>query len=134
MNHDHRDNDPSEEGSSSSSSRNVSTPDPFVPRVPGAPGYMTVGSGSTPEAAARLVSMLDDDSGYGGSLHDGQSSVPSWHSNIGEDRPSQSPTSVLPAGSGNSEHDRQRSHVMQLRYNQNKNALGRAIHGTIEKL
>jgi len=136
MNHDHHKPDPStpEESSSSSSRHHASTPDPFVPRVPGAPGYMTVGSGSTPEAAARLVSMLDNDSGYGGSLHDGQSSVPSWHSNIGEDRPSQSPTSILPAGSGNSEHDRQRSHVLQLRYNQNKNALGRAIHGTIDIL
>ena len=136
MNHDHRDTDPStpEESSSSSSRRNVSTPDPFVPRVPGAPGYMTVGSGSTPEAAARLVSMLDDDSGYGGSMHDGQSSGPSWHSNVGEDRPTQSPTAILPSGSSNSEHDRQRSHILQLRYNQNKNALGRAIHGTIDTL
>ncbi|KAH6625423.1 mitochondrial fusion GTPase protein [Boeremia exigua] len=134
MNHDHRATDPSTPEESSSSSRhNASTPDPFVPRVPGAPGYMTVGSGSTPEAAARLVSMLDDDSGYGGSLRDGQSAGPSWPAAIGEDQPSLSPT-TLPAASGNSEHDRQRSHVMQLRYNQNKNALGRAIHGTIETL
>ena len=41
---------------------------------------------------------------------------------------------MLSAGSGNAEHERQRSHVLQLRYNQNKNALGRAIAGTIETL
>lgn len=95
---------------------------------------MTVGGSSTPEAAARLVSMLDNDSGYGGSLHNGESSVSSWHSNIGEDRPSQSPTPILSGDPNSSEHDRQRSHVLQLRYNQNKNALGRAIHGTIDAL
>ena len=39
--------------------------------APSRPGYMTVGSGSTSEAASRLVSMLDNDSGYGGSLMDG---------------------------------------------------------------
>lgn len=84
------------------------------------PGYMTIGSGSTSEAAARLISMLDDDSGYGGSMADG----------ISEDRPTMTP--VLPGATG--EHERQRSHVMQLRYNQNKNALARAIHGTIDIL
>jgi GTPase SAR1 family protein len=129
MNNDHRATDPPTPGDDSSSSA-----DAFVPRLPGAPGYMTVGSGSTPEAAARLVSMLDDDSGYGGSLADGQSSIPSWHSNIGEDRPSQSPTALTPSGAGSADHDRQRSHVLQLRYNQNKNALARAIHGTIDTL
>jgi GTPase SAR1 family protein len=98
------------------------------------PGYMTVGGGSTPEAAARLVSMLDDDSGYGGSIQDGESAGRSWHSNIGEDRPSQSPTPLLNGESSSSAHDSQRSHVLQLRYNQNKNALGRAIHGTIDTL
>jgi GTPase SAR1 family protein len=95
------------------------------------PGYMTVGSGSTPEAAARLVSMLDEDSGYGGSMMEGDSGS-SWRANIGEDRPSPSP--VLNGESSSSEHDKQRSHVLQLRYNQNKNALGRAIHGTIDTL
>ncbi|KAF2126786.1 hypothetical protein P153DRAFT_321494 [Dothidotthia symphoricarpi CBS 119687] len=103
-------------------------------RSHGGPGYMTVGSGSTPEAAARLVSMLDDDSGYGGSLVDGQNGASSWHSHIGEDQPSQSPSAILPSESNASESDRQQSHVMQLRYNQNKNTLGRAIHGTIEAL
>ena len=92
---------------------------------------MTVGGGSTTsDAAARLVSMLDEDSGYGGSMQDGESSGMNWRSNVGEDRPS--PMSF--AGSGNAEVEKQRSHVLQLRYNQNKNALGRAIAGTIETL
>ncbi|KAL6708553.1 mitofusin [Coniothyrium glycines] len=111
-----------------------SSDDAYVPRRSMGPGYMTVGGSSTPEAAARLVSMLDDDSGYGGSMQDGEGAGRSWHSNIGEDRPSQSPTPVLAGESSSAEHDRQRSHVLQLRYNQNKNALGRAIHGTIETL
>ncbi|KAH3913728.1 hypothetical protein HBH56_106930 [Parastagonospora nodorum] len=98
-----------------------------------APGYMTVGSGSTPEAAARLVSMLDEDSGYGGSMMEGDSAS-SWRANIGEDRPSQPPSTILNGEASSSEHDKQRSHVLQLRYNQNKNALGRAIHGTIDTL
>ncbi|KAH9866190.1 hypothetical protein J1614_008755 [Plenodomus biglobosus] len=118
----------------SSSSRDGHTPDAFTPRRHIGPGYMTVGSGGTPEAAARLVSMLDDDSGYGGSLAEGEGANRSWHSTIGEDQPSQSPTPILNGESSSSEHDRQRSHVLQLRYNQNKNALGRAIHGTIDTL
>lgn len=98
------------------------------------PGYMTVGNGSTPEAAARLVSMLDEDSGYGGSMMEGEGSGSKWRGNIGEDMPSSSPTPILSGESSSSEHDKQRSHVLQLRYNQNKNALGRAIHGTIDTL
>jgi mitofusin len=96
---------------------------------------MTVGgSNTTSDAAARLVSMLDDDSGYGGSMQEGEGSASNWRPSIGEDRPSASPTPILPGQSGNAEHEKQRSHVLQLRYNQNKNALGRAIHGTIDTL
>ncbi|KAF2269881.1 hypothetical protein CC78DRAFT_539797 [Lojkania enalia] len=125
------------EGSSSypSDHRDSDISDPFIPRHGSVrPGYVTVGSGSTPEAAARLVSMLDHDSGYGGSLVDGDSSGPRWHPNLSEDRSTPPPTPILPGGTGNTEHDRQRSHVIQLRYNQNKNALGRAIHGTLDTL
>ncbi|KAF2867633.1 mitochondrial fusion GTPase protein [Massariosphaeria phaeospora] len=117
-------------GGSSSSQHDASSSDPssdsFAPRP--RPGYMTVGSGSTPEAAARLVSMLDD-SGYGGSIAD-----ESWHSGSNEDRPGSSLAPTLLGGTGSGEHDRQRSHILQMRYNQNKNALGRAIHGTIDTL
>ncbi|KAF1849317.1 uncharacterized protein K460DRAFT_279457 [Cucurbitaria berberidis CBS 394.84] len=123
--------DKSAEPGGSSSRRDAGSPDGYKPRRGTGPGYMTVGGSSTPEAAARLVSMLDDDSGYGGSLVDGETS---WRSRIGEDRPSQSPTPILPGEPNSSEHEKQRSHVLQLRYNQNKNALGRAIHGTIDTL
>ncbi|KAF1945913.1 hypothetical protein EJ02DRAFT_337350 [Clathrospora elynae] len=132
MNPDRPIDSPSTPGESSSSRDGES--DAYVPRRGPGPGYMTVGgSGSTSDAAARLVSMLDEDSGYG-SLKDGESSAMNWRANIGEDRPSPSPTSILAGGSGSAEHDRQRSHVLQLRYNQNKNALSRAIHGTIDTL
>ncbi|KAF2470171.1 mitochondrial fusion GTPase protein [Lindgomyces ingoldianus] len=127
-------NTPRSPEESSSSRRDVTPPsDPFVPR-PARPGYLTVGSGSTPEAAARLVNMLDHDSGYGGSLVNGETSGPSWHPNMGEDRPTPPLTPFLNGGVGSANYDRQRSHVLQLRYNQNKNVLARAIHGTIETL
>lgn len=80
------------------------------------------------------MSMLDQDSGYGGSIVDGDTSGRTWHPTIVEDRPTPPPTPILPGGTGSAEHDRQRSHVLQLRYNQNKNALARAIHGTIDTL
>jgi GTP-binding protein EngB required for normal cell division len=132
MNPDRRNKRSSKKGESSSSRDGAS--DDFVPRPNVGPGYMTVGGGNTTsDAAARLVSMLDEDSGYGGSLQDGESSGQNWRNNIGEDRPSPSPGPIL-NGSGNADVERQRSHVLQLRYNQNKNALGRAIHGTIETL
>lgn len=135
MNPNHDANHASSSGESSSSRSNArSSGEHSSSRRSLGPGYMTVGSGSTPEAAARLVSMLDDDSGYGGSMRDGENSAPRWHSHIGEDRPSLSPTSSMALSAGSTEHDKQRSHVLQLRYNQNKNALGRAIHGTIDLL
>jgi GTPase SAR1 family protein len=121
-------------GEPSSSRRGRSSGETTPNRRNGAPGYMTVGSGSTPEAAARLVSMLDNDSGYGGSMMDGEASGSSWRANIGEDQPSAPPTPIVAGESSPSEHEKQRSHVLQLRYNQNKNALGRAIHGTIDTL
>ncbi|KAF2122841.1 hypothetical protein BDV96DRAFT_481227 [Lophiotrema nucula] len=116
-----------------SSSEHRDGDDAFIPHA-ARPGYMTVGSGSTPEAAARLVSMLDDDSGYGGSIVDGDIANPRWRQSILEDRPTPPPTPIFNGGADHTEQDRQRSHIIQLRYNQNKNALGRAIHGTIDTL
>lgn len=124
MNPDKQSDNPSTPGASSSAGGDRDNGPP--------PGYMTVGSGSTPEAAARLISMLDHDSGYGGSMADGDSGR--WHGGIGEDRPSAPPAPIPGSSTASSEQDRQRSHVLQLRYNQNKNALGRAIHGTIDIL
>ncbi|CAI6332658.1 unnamed protein product [Periconia digitata] len=121
--------------SSDQQSQNPDTPGATSPNHSNAtPGYMTVGSGSTPEAAARLMSMLDQDSGYGGSLAEGEASGRSWHQGMGEDRPTPPPTEIFSGPAGNAEQEKQRSHVLQLRYNKNKNALARAIHGSIDML
>ena len=42
------------------------------------PGFMTVGTGSMSQNAERLTSMIGDDSGYGGSLNDGEASSSGW--------------------------------------------------------
>ena len=91
---------------------------------------MAVGSGSTSESAARLQAMLDDDSGYGGSMTDGDFES-GWHPGFTAD----SPIPMNVSGEG-SENDRRilAAHVHQLYYNQNKNTLGRAINRTVETL
>lgn len=57
---------------------------------------MTVGSGSTSESAARLQAMLDQDSGYGGSIADGDSVSSGWNPGMTEDRFTPSQTPVKP--------------------------------------
>ena len=91
---------------------------------------MTVGSGSTSESAAQLQAMLDGDSGYGGSMADGDFDR-GWHPGLTSDSPI--PMNVTGEGS---ESDRRilAAHVHQLYYNQNKNTLGRAINRTVETL
>lgn len=101
------------------------------------PSYMTVGTGSVSESASRLAAMLDDDSGYGGSIADGTSARSGWHPGITEDRPTPSHTPVLPGESNSaSEHERRTlaSHIHQLFYNQNRSALARSIGRTVETL
>lgn len=100
------------------------------------PQYMTVGSGSTSESAARLQAILDEDSGYGGSMAGDENRENAWHPGPSQDRftPSHTP---MGAGDGNSsEHERKAlaSHVHQLFYNQNRTALGRAINQTVETM
>ena len=122
-------------GGSSSSSKNAEQPSSSTPRHQHArPNYLTVGSGSTSEHAAHLQALLDDDSGYGGSLADGESFSNSWHPGITEDRPT--PPAFSPGNNPNSEGDRRTlaSHIHQLYYNQNKSALGRAITRTVDTL
>lgn len=51
------------------------------------PSYMTVGSGPASESAKRLATMLDNDSGYGGSIADSDSMSQGWHPGLTEDRP-----------------------------------------------
>jgi mitofusin len=92
---------------------------------------MTVGAGSTSESAARLQAILDEDSGYGGSMTGDENA---WHPGPSQDRFTPAHT---PAGAGDaSEHEKKAlaSHVHQLFYNQNRTALGRAINQTVETM
>lgn len=119
---------PSGAGSSSSS----------APRhAPTRPQYMTVGSGSTSEAAARLQAMLDEDSGYGGSITGDETVENVWHPGPSQDRLTPAHTPVRPGETNPaSEHERRQlaAHIHQLFYNQNRTALGRAINQTVETL
>lgn len=106
-------------------------------RTPGRPQYMTVGSGSTSESAARLQAMLDEDSGYGGSITGGDALENSWHPGPSQDRFTPEHTPVKPGESNAASENERRalaSHVHQLFYNQNRAALGRAINQTVETL
>lgn len=73
--------------------RNSSYPQP-------PPAYMTVGNGSTSESATALMSSLNDDSGYGGSIAgdsavQGDSSA-AWRAGLMEDRPTPVHTPTRP--------------------------------------
>lgn len=81
------------EGSSKASSSQFAGEDeertPFTPNPP--PAYMTVGSGSTSASATALMTSLNNDSGYGGSIAgdaaadiDGSAA---WRAGLLEDRP-----------------------------------------------
>ncbi|RMX73135.1 hypothetical protein D0869_13914, partial [Hortaea werneckii] len=112
---------------------------PFVPSGSSGqrPQYMTVGSGSTSESAARLQAILDEDSGYGGSMDGDNFDASAWHAGLSQDRFTPEHTPVGPGESNAaSEHERRAvaSHVHQLFYNQNRTALGRAINQTVETL
>src|ERR1700753_3508475 len=101
----------------------------------GRPQYVTVGSGSTSESAARLQALLDNDSGYGGSVAgDALNGAPAWNPALTEDRPTPS-HSTMPRGSGEAaDNDRriQANAIHQLWYNQHRVALGRSINRVVE--
>ena len=109
----------------------------LAPGAPATPAYMTVGTGSTSEHAARLQEMLEADSGYG-SLSGAE--VPSFNeadlaafeSALQEDRPLGSQGARQPA----SDADRriQAGAIHQLWYNQHRGALTRSINGVVELL
>lgn len=113
-------------------------------RLPSTPGpangtdrrtYVTVGSGSKSYHANRLQSMLDHDSGYGGSIageEPGSSKLP-----LGSPRIDPSLHGELPRRStGNPETDQrnQVTAISQLWYNQQRVALGRAINRVVDLL
>jgi mitofusin len=132
-NHGESENTPS---SSSSSSHPNAPAAPVASTAP--PGYMTVGTGATPQYAAHLQAMLEQDSGYGGSIAgdeasssmSGPSSAAAWDTAINADRP------IRPqAGSSSStDHRTQAAAVHQLWYNQHRATLGRAISTVTELL
>ncbi|KAI0110348.1 hypothetical protein GGR51DRAFT_88592 [Nemania sp. FL0031] len=102
----------------------------------GRPAYATVGSGSTSHHAARLQSLLDRDSGYGGSMagdEPGSSKLP-----FGSPRtdPSLNGDSILARQSGNPETDQrnQATAISQLWYNRQRVALGRSIDRVVDLL
>ncbi|KAK4106303.1 hypothetical protein N658DRAFT_460736 [Parathielavia hyrcaniae] len=107
------------------------------PVASAAPAYMTVGTGSAPQYAAHLQAMLEQDSGYGGSIGgdeatqhmSGPSAAAPWDPAIHPDRP------IRPRGSSPSGHAAaQASAVHQLWYNQHRATLGRAISTVVELL
>ncbi|KAF3062927.1 Transmembrane GTPase fzo1 [Trichoderma lentiforme] len=77
------------------------------------PKYMTVGNGTTSEHAARLQSMLDIDSGYGGSIMGDEPGM--WD--------------MQPHG-----HQRQSGAIHQLWYNSQRATLGRSINKVLDLL
>ncbi|CZR56956.1 related to GTP-binding protein FZO1, required for biogenesis of mitochondria [Phialocephala subalpina] len=117
-----------EEGAESSNPRRQSS----------RPQYVTVGSGSTSESAARLRALLDNDSGYGGSVA-GESfnGAPAWNPALTEDRPTPS-HSPMPNGmmTDMAESDRrvQANAIHQLWYNQHRATLSRSIARVMESL
>lgn len=109
-----------------------STPAPLRPK------YVTVGSGSTSESAARLQALLDNDSGYGGSVAGGSvHGGSSWNPMNTEDRPTPAASPALRDQTFEGvENDRktQASAIHQLWYNQHRSSLGRSISKVIELL
>lgn len=107
-------------------------------RGPGSrPQYMTVGSGSTSEAASRLQALLDEDSGYGGSITGDDTMENAWHPGPTVDRYTPAHTSARPGESNPDSENESRAlaaHVHQMFYNKNRTALGRAINQTVETL
>jgi mitofusin len=112
---------------------------PAAPVASAVPGYMTVGNGSSPQYAAELQAMLEQDSGYGGSIVGDEVSTSmsgpgasTWDSAIHADRP------MHPYGSSSNHvaanQRNQASAVHQLWYNQHRATLGRAISTVVELL
>lgn len=101
---------------------------------PSRPQYVTVGSGSTSESAARLQALLDNDSGYEGS--DSHTNISGWNPRLTADSPTPSQTPTFGDASDAAENSRraQANAIHQLWYNQHRVALGRSINRVVETL
>lgn len=110
------------------------------PSRPTAPGFMTVGNGTTSHYATQLQAMLEQDSGYGGSiagdevssLRSGPSASSPWDSAVQADRPTRPHASS--SNYGAPDHRSQAGAVHQLWYNQHRATLARAITAVVELL
>ncbi|KAK8108978.1 hypothetical protein PG984_014779 [Apiospora sp. TS-2023a] len=102
------------------------------------PAYAQVGNGSTSQHAARLQQLLENDSGYGGSIAGGSDfGGASGKLPMGSPRidPSLGDSSVtIPTGNGDLDRRNQAAAVHQLWYNKQRLALGRAINGVVDLL
>ncbi|KAK9422176.1 putative Dynamin-type G domain-containing protein [Seiridium unicorne] len=105
------------------------------PSSGGRPGYMQVGSGSTSHHAARLQSLLENDSGYGGSIADGDFSAGKLPMGSPRLDPSLGDNPILAASVHNDADRRNQDATLhQLWYNQQRLKLGRSINKVVELL
>jgi mitofusin len=107
----------------------------------GRPKYVTVGSGSAPESAARLQALLNnhdfEDSGYGGSMAGDHPGVPQWNPTLTEDRPTPSHSPMVGgqwSEAAELERRAQAGAIHQLWYNQHRNSLARYITNVVDVL
>ncbi|RSM20573.1 hypothetical protein CDV31_000550 [Fusarium ambrosium] len=109
------DNESDNENGTANAPRPDSASPPLGNSSSGRPNYMTVGNGVTSEHAARLQSMLDVDSGYGGSIAGDDHRPAAWDMAMHHDRPA--------SGA-----------VHQMWYNAHRANLGRSINKVLELL
>ncbi|RSM00441.1 hypothetical protein CEP52_009163 [Fusarium oligoseptatum] len=109
------DNESDNENATANAPRPDSASPPLGNSSSGRPNYMTVGNGVTSEHAARLQSMLDVDSGYGGSIAGDDHRPAAWDMAMHHDRPA--------SGA-----------VHQMWYNAHRANLGRSINKVLELL
>ncbi|KAH7038259.1 transmembrane GTPase fzo1 [Microdochium trichocladiopsis] len=102
----------------------------------GRPGFMTVGSGSTSRHADRLrQQLLDNDSGYGGSITGDDLGLGRYP--LGSPRTDPSLAGELPVpqtGDLEGDHRNRQAALHQLWYNKHRVALGRSIQRVVELL
>ncbi|CAJ2506246.1 Uu.00g003760.m01.CDS01 [Anthostomella pinea] len=107
------------------------------PSTSARPAYMTVGTGSTSQHATRLQSILDNDSGYGGSIAGDEaalSKLPLGSSRTDPSLSADMPLNRRPTGNPETDQRNQLAAISQLWYNQQRVALGRSINRVLELL
>jgi mitofusin len=113
---------------------------PYPPVTSNPPAYMTVGTGSS-QYASQLQAMLEQDSGYGGSIAGDEvgpsmaahSHTSPWDAATHPDQPVR-PFAASSSSTPAPDHRAQAGAVHQLWYNQHRATLGRAITAVVELL